>query len=256
MGRLLKLLGGNFNPLSISGLQLWLSSRYASSMLQERSSATTLASANGDPIGTWHDLSGNGRNVTASSDSTRPTVATSAQNGLPGIKFDGTNDFLSVSSNLNLAGSAEATLFIVLKADSTASGDRYHVGTSSGVTNRFAWASGGNRIYPSIGGSGSAYGQFNDTSNTFLIGSLTYDGTATPKLIGYVNGTNKNITIVGSLTATIDSFSTFYIGKRETASSESSATICEILAYSKILSTAQRKQVERYLGSIWGITVS
>jgi hypothetical protein len=86
MRQLLKLYSGDFNPLSIPGLQLWLSSRYAASMLQERSSASTLAASNGDPIGTWQDLSGNSRHVTTpTSDTKRPTLGTSSQNGLPGV---------------------------------------------------------------------------------------------------------------------------------------------------------------------------
>ena len=53
--------------------------------------------ANGDPISTWADSSGNGRDLTGTT-TTRPLAAASAINGYMAADFDGTDDILSSSS--------------------------------------------------------------------------------------------------------------------------------------------------------------
>ena len=50
--------------------------------------------ANGDPISTWADSSGNGRDLTGTT-TTRPLAAASAINGYMAADFDGTDDVLS-----------------------------------------------------------------------------------------------------------------------------------------------------------------
>lgn len=53
--------------------------------------------ANGDPISTWADSSGNGIDLTSSS-TARPTALANALNGYMGADFDGTDDILASSS--------------------------------------------------------------------------------------------------------------------------------------------------------------
>lgn len=55
------------------------------------------AYANGDPISTWADSSGNGIDLTSSS-TARPTALANALNGYMGADFDGTDDVLASSS--------------------------------------------------------------------------------------------------------------------------------------------------------------
>ena len=53
--------------------------------------------ANGDPISTWADSSGNSRDLTGTT-TTRPLAAASAINGYMAADFDGTDDILSSAS--------------------------------------------------------------------------------------------------------------------------------------------------------------
>jgi len=53
--------------------------------------------ANGDPISTWADSSGNGRDLTGTT-TTRPLALASAINGYMAADFDGTDDILSSAS--------------------------------------------------------------------------------------------------------------------------------------------------------------
>lgn len=72
-------------PLALPGLVAW----YDASQLTGLS--------DNDPVTTWTDLSGNGRNLTQGTAANKPLYKTSIQNGLPMLRFDGTNDFMDAS---------------------------------------------------------------------------------------------------------------------------------------------------------------
>jgi len=59
--------------------------------------------ANGDPIDTWADSSGNSRDLTGTT-TTRPLAAASAINGYMAADFDGTDDVLSSGSFSHISG--------------------------------------------------------------------------------------------------------------------------------------------------------
>jgi hypothetical protein len=86
-----------FAPTDITGLMLWLKSD--AGLYQERTgaSATTPASADADPIGTWLDQSGNSKHHTAGADSTRPTHKVNIINGRAISRGDNSDDVLSAS---------------------------------------------------------------------------------------------------------------------------------------------------------------
>jgi len=54
-----------------------------------------------DPVSTWSDRSGNGNDATGSS-TTRPTYETNEQGGQPILRFDGSNDYLSIADAASL----------------------------------------------------------------------------------------------------------------------------------------------------------
>jgi uncharacterized repeat protein (TIGR01451 family) len=62
-----------------NGLALWLD-------------ASTITTNDGVALAQWDDLSGNGRHATQATTNNRPVFATNAVNGLPAIRFDGTDD--------------------------------------------------------------------------------------------------------------------------------------------------------------------
>ncbi len=72
--------------MSTDNLQLWL-----------KADAITGLN-NNDPVSTWVDSSVNGRNATQSG-AARPTYITSALNGKPVIRFDGSVDYMAVADN-------------------------------------------------------------------------------------------------------------------------------------------------------------
>lgn len=92
--------GPPFSPTDIAGLQLWLK-------------ADSLVLSDGDPVGTWTDSSGNSNDATASGGS-RPTYKTNILNGLPVVRFSGSNLLVSP-----LVLNQPMTVLVVLTTTST-----------------------------------------------------------------------------------------------------------------------------------------
>lgn len=91
-----------FAPSDISGLKIWLKADAGLSGLSDN-----------DPVSTWADQSGTSHDFTGSS-TTRPLYKTGIQNGLPGVKFDGSDDYLD-GGNLDSVFPSAASVFIVYK---------------------------------------------------------------------------------------------------------------------------------------------
>ena len=79
-------------PLSIPGLEFWVSTRFPSSLLQIAGDVSSKAT--GDPIGYWQDQSTNGRNLTQTTGSLKPTIKLQAINGQNSVIVDNTDDRL------------------------------------------------------------------------------------------------------------------------------------------------------------------
>lgn len=85
-------------PTDIAGLQLWLDASDSTTLFTD-SAGTTLATADGDPIGCWKDKSANGRHVTNTDGTKKPTLKNAIKNGKNSITFNGTLKFLQFIGN-------------------------------------------------------------------------------------------------------------------------------------------------------------
>jgi len=94
--------GSAFSPASIAGLKLWL----------DASQITGLN--DGDAVGTWADLSGNGYDATQATGSKKPTYQTNELNSRPVVSFDGVDDYMGLTS-APIAMTANYTLFCVIR---------------------------------------------------------------------------------------------------------------------------------------------
>jgi hypothetical protein len=73
------------DPRSVSGLAAWYD---ATQGLYSATSGGSLVTANGGAIARWEDMSGNGRHLTQSTTSYRPTLLTSGRNGRNVVAFN------------------------------------------------------------------------------------------------------------------------------------------------------------------------
>lgn len=220
---------GAFSPDDIAGLQLWLA-------------ASSIAGADGDPVGTWADQSGNGNDATSTLDQ-RPLLKKGA-NGIGNenvLLFDGTDDIMTIPFDADVQGPS-FTQFIVFEPD--AAGVRGIFDNNRGVS--WTWYTlGGNLNADGLGGNvivGAV------SSATPYVASRTNGGGAQATwLDGAAGGTNSGAVPGGSADFLIGQLSDGFpfTGK-----------IAEILVYNTVLSTSDREAVEDYLGEKYGISIT
>jgi len=96
--------GGGWSPLDLPGLVAWY----------DASQITGLS--DGDPVGTWSDLSGNSHDATQATAALKPLYKTNLQNGLAMVRGDGTDDVLLSDSLASNVGTIFAVLGNILYA--------------------------------------------------------------------------------------------------------------------------------------------
>lgn len=160
----------SFTPADLAGLQLWF----------RASDITGLV--DGDPVATWSDTSGNARDMTQSTASKRPTWRTAVLNGKAVVRFDGSDDYLSVTSAYTLIAQP-FSVFAVVKANSTNTVDRLFDDSNDGSRSLMGGdAAGAYQMYAGgsvlTGGTRNTSwvvweGQFNGASSKLIVASLT-----------------------------------------------------------------------------------
>ena len=254
-----------FNPRNLPNLQLWLD-------------ATRIAQADSTSVTTWSDQSGNGYDATQGGSAARPTFIASGLNGLPVVRFDGTDDRLSIPSStatFKFLHSDVSTVFIVAKAGIVADpNNRYGIlGTNANSTLQHGLMivyddrsanSFNNAINSGItnGGGWRSLNLENNyfAANTFQILTVRSDpanSIVSDRSIYNLNGgvDEKNNTQNGNL-STSDASYNFEIGSTGNFTLPFLGDIAEIIVYNRALNTSELAQVHRYLARKWGIQLA
>jgi hypothetical protein len=226
----------NFTPNSITGCQLWLD-------------AADSASVVGTNVTQWNDKSGNGVNYSRTFASTTvfPTYEANVQNSLSGIQIANNEQRLGPAANFQVISAGQTTIFNAMRILTGCSGTFTDVNsfqtlsfnTRQGATydTNIAREGGGN-----VGViSASSYNPLNKSA-IFVMN--TNGGTLSLFLNGAADGS-----ITGATTGDVSMSPTF---NRDTTAVGSFYAL-ETIIYSTSLSTAQRQQVEGYLGWKWGL---
>jgi PKD repeat protein len=214
-----------FSPSSIADLRLWL-----------RADAGVVQSAG--VVSQWNDQSGNGFNLTQATTTNRPTLVSliPTLNNKPVVRFDGTNDFLSVDFGQDF--SQPNTYFIVYdnKKLTTISSGIFD-GLVDGKRNTFIWNN-GIRV---LGGTTSTTVTYTKTQPySYLLNTIIYSSSSS-KL--YENGNLKSAGTIAT-----DAISGFQIGRRTFfATQYLTGDVAEVLFYNRNLSDSEQQQVEKYL---------
>jgi hypothetical protein len=106
--QVLSITGGGFSPDQIAGLEMWLK-------------ADAISASDGDPVATWEDSHTSNKDATQGTGGSQPTYQTNEVNGLPIVRFDGTDDVLNVAGILN--NDATRTVFVLAKIRAYQNGD-------------------------------------------------------------------------------------------------------------------------------------
>jgi hypothetical protein len=217
--RLLRPLATGFNPRSISTLVGWW----------DASDATTIT-LNGSDVSEWRDKSGIARHLAQTNATLQPAYVTGSENGRNAVVWP------------------------------SASNSRYMDAVSSYTVQHMAF------VYaPVITASTGLVGVLSSPANIgLLIQDLAWFGTADFTQVR-VNGNAEaaiasNPPVAGRSVvlarATSPVSRTLRLGGERNQSSRSfRGPMCEVLAFSASLSTAQQTAVQRYLASKWGVTL-
>lgn len=225
---------------------------------------TTPAADDGDVVGAWADQSGNGYDVLQATTAKKPTLKLSIQNGLPVIRFDGSDDILVHSANV-LTGTT-GTLFAVIVTPGSLSNDDIIIasGDEASATDNIHV-----RIYdqsgtPSMaavrvgGGADVVYGSTTISTSTAYLFMWQSDGAS---YIFRLNGSAETESVragsnsgdwFGDL-ATTDN-ATIGAVKRSSEGNHQAADVCEIVYYDgDVLDSTDIDQLETYLNDRWAV---
>ena len=241
---------GAFDPKSITGLTVWL----------KADAGITKDGSN--LVSDWTDQSGNGNNFSQSTAGNKPTYTASAQNGLPAITFDGTNDYMTTAATLTL-GTYSA--FVVVSrpvwAASTYAGVWGHNFSAAGTAGRALGVTGSalnNWQNNEIFSCGNGYGP---SQTPYAFGPIGTKTNNSYHLISAGNGTANSFVRINrasiaravvnaavTSSATSMSLGTWYLAA---TSDFWNGGIAEVLIYNSVLSAGDITSVENYLRSKW-----
>ncbi len=241
--------GGAFIPSDIDGLILWLK---ADAGVFEDSAKTTPATDDGDVIGAWADQSGNGNDATQGTTANKPTLRLNVVNGLPVIRFDGTNDILTIALDLGLGAIDNLAIFFVVNPVDTASskivlGNQANAGNRQGLV-IFHNAT-ENLTYETRFNAGNITSLVAGTVDiNFVLGSALLDsGTQELYRNGSLEGSGAQEDMAGH-------DASLFIGiNRSGGGARYEGDMAEIILYNVALSNTQQVQVETYLNERYAI---
>ena len=227
-----------------ANLKLWLS-------------ADKGVTATGGSVSAWDDQSGNLNNAAQSDTTAQPQLVDNAVNNKPVIRFDGDNDYLSVSNSPSVAIAGDITTFFVVNFDDFDTFRAVWAKTASNLPAANDWYALPNTGIPrAYRGNGAAANGFVDGTTALTAGAYLIVGwdTAGTTLHHYLNGEPNG---EGQITAALaDAGTPLLIGTRGDLFTKMKGDIAEIVIYNTALSDADRGKVVDYLGSKYALPVS
>jgi hypothetical protein len=222
---------------------------------------------NGNTVSEWRDLSGNGRHVAQATPASQPNAVNRTQNGRRVLDYTGGQEMLGNAATLGfLRNVSGATIIAAVKWDalSTISLGYTAVIFSSGANSTQARAALGSvaPVVSSLSGGGrrvdaDSFNRVNGTGTTNpRIASAVFDYANSDAFIyaeSSLAGSNTSFQTTGN-TSDTDSLAVSVGGGN--GANLLDGWIGEVLVWPRVLTDAQRLQVERYLGRKWGITVA
>ena len=266
-----------------AGLQLWLDAADATTLYDATTGGSLVAADGG--VARWEDKSGNARHATQGTSGSRPLRKTNQQNGLSTLRFDGTNDLMSIASStatFKFMHDGDSTLFVVYRAGFDANPNALYAIIGNGVSDgsidlqtgfylrwddrgavpfqdqsAYVVANSGNPRYVGV----SAANTFPaNVFNLQTIVSNPQDSTIANRATIRRNGgsavsVTTSETNAATALPTANATQNLTIGATSgTAAWFLAGDIAEIIIYDSALSDANRGLVESYLMSKWGIS--
>lgn len=222
--------GGTFIPPSFADLVLWVKPETLSGL------------SDNDPVTSWPDSGSQGNDLNSTLDA--PTYKLNEINGVAGVRYNGTTEFLNATSVGTT--STEYTMFVVLKMDSaTGTEGIVRVGELTGGYGFLKSAGSREVLHRAVADcvDGSA------TTNAELWSAVR---TSAPLLKFFLNGSGTAVTNDTSSCNAPDG-SIIHTGRFSAVGLYFDGVICEILIYEVALGDTDRQTVENYLKAKYGL---
>lgn len=231
--------GSSFSPSQISGLALWLDA-----------SDTSTITHSGGSVSQWDDKSGNGYHATQGTVPAQPATGSATLNSRNVIRFDGTDDRLTLPSGTYSIPNGDVTMFLVYRntANNT---NRQPVNAQDGGNNRFRF------IRISGTSFGATHGDLSTAASSVATTSETTDGHIA-MLVSPDNSTNLRVYREGNLLVGsnaprgVFTATSFTVGSQTGSTNPWDGDIGEIIIYTRVLSSSEKNQVGNYLAGKWG----
>ncbi len=237
----------DFIPSDLSGLSLWFDAA--------DSSTVTLSGSN---VSNWDDKSGNGNHVTQGTAGNQPTLVNNVQNGLPAIRFDGTDDYMVTSGNVDLT--AGYHIFFVYKKDT-----QKNFNGLFRIDNTITTGSSDIEIYDNVNGhllvGGNRGDNFDYRYHVTDASSNLVANVSEIKCADNTNAVKEDLEILdiyltaGNLFAP-NQAALFHIGIGYGGTGGYlDGDFHEILIFDRLLTDKESNEANRYLGSKWGVSL-
>jgi hypothetical protein len=231
--------------------------------LDAADNSTTVLDQNGG-ISQWEDKSGNGRHATQGSSGNRPVLQQALLNGCDALRFDGTDDFLTLGTALGKP--ASYSVFVVGRITKALSNTQALCGSiNSAGQSATAWGSVTN-LASQAGkhwwqyGTGSAYrwgfGEGAFTQNSWGVHAILH-AHGTQNETPYLNGSSLTSTgLDGTATSVSGTAYAFSIGRSGESAAYLGGEIAEIIIALTAVTLEDRQKIEGYLAHKWGLAAS
>jgi hypothetical protein len=216
-----------------SNLQLWLKAGVGAGSVGTNSSE-------------WQDQSGKGNNAMQATTSAQPSVTANQINFNPALVFNGSTDYMDMTTNLGLTGTADCAVYCVLQQ--SGGGLQVFFGTKAGTSNDLQlYTTPGSPTTVDYWGTGAVlHGTTLLPAGTTYISGHEKAGTGTGQATVYIDG---NLDNTGTIALSMGT------GNRRIGASAAGGSvvyyttgdIAEIVAYTSALTSAQRSQLLSYL---------
>jgi hypothetical protein len=230
-----------FMPTQVKGIFVWMDTSRIGGL------------TNGQNCQTFTDFSGNGRNFTNDTGSKSPTLQVAFFNGRNALQFDGVDDYLIWKGSQYLD---KITVFVVFNTSTppgTANRTRVYAFARSGENDYQSWIP----IYSEKTNSYATWvnnprSEIQSSQSLNVVFTHLYDGSSLQNFQNKLEGAAYSAgAINGTFTRTV-------VGAAPYSSSIDAwwnGQIAEVVVYTNALSLTYRTQIQRYLGTKYGIIV-
>ncbi len=223
--------GRRFSPTDIPGgaLQLWLRADVG---VYQDAARTTPAVADGDPVGGWADQSGQGNHASQATAGNKPLLKLNIVNGRSVLRFDGVDDYLTCAA------------FSAALTQPYSGVESHSLDGLPAVAALVYGEAGVARIF-----AGTALLSSTVAPTAFSIWSTLFSGAASSI---WTNGVQTALGNAGTASLTQV---TIGWDNAHTVAYNALCDIDQIMVFNRALTTSERQQLERYLGSLYAISV-